>query len=75
MIVGANVTVTNTETNISKLIQTETNGTYEATHLLPGKYRVRTEAQGFKTAVREGIELESRAAVRIDIQMEVGNAI
>ncbi len=75
IIVGGTVTVTNTETNISKVVITSANGTYEATHLLPGRYRVRTEVQGFKSAIRDGIEIESRAVVRIDFQMEVGSTV
>ena len=74
VIVGGTVTVTNTETNIAKVVNTSGNGSYEATHLLPGTYRVRTEFQGFKSAVRDGIVVESRAAVRIDFELEVGSA-
>jgi hypothetical protein len=73
LIVGAGVTVTNVETNIAKVVNTGANGTYEATHLLPGKYKVRAESVGFQTAVRDGIEVESRAVVRIDFSMEVGS--
>jgi hypothetical protein len=73
VIVGGTVTVTNTETNIGKVVNTSGNGSYEATHLLPGTYRVRIEFEGFKSAVRDGIVVESRAVVRIDFQLEVGS--
>jgi hypothetical protein len=72
LIVGGSVTVTNTETNISKTVLTRGDGNYEATHLLPGTYRVRAETAGFKTARRDSVILESRATVRVDFQLEVG---
>ncbi len=74
VIPGSALTVTNTETNIAKTIKTGASGNYEATHLLPGTYRVRAEAEGFRASVRDGIAVESRAVVRIDFQMEVGSA-
>ncbi len=73
VIVGGAVTVTNIETNIAKTVTTSAEGNYEATHLLPGIYRVRAEVEGFKASVRDGIVVESRAAVRINFQMEVGS--
>jgi hypothetical protein len=74
VIPGSTVTVTNVETNISKTVKSGGGGDYEATHLLPGTYRVRAEMTGFKAAVRDGILVESRASVRVDFQMEVGSA-
>ena len=66
------LTVTNVETNFSKTVQTNGDGNYEATHLLPGIYRLRAELSGFKTFARAGVIVESRATVRIDFQLEVG---
>ncbi|MFB3826500.1 MAG: carboxypeptidase regulatory-like domain-containing protein [Bryobacteraceae bacterium] len=73
VVVGGAVSVANTETNIVKTAHTSANGSYEVTHLLPGTYRVRAEHQGFKATVRDGIVVESRAVVRIDVQLEVGS--
>ena len=73
LIPGSTLTVTHTETNIGKIVKTGASGNYEATHLLPGTYRVRAEAEGFRASVRDGIAVESRAEVRIDFQMEVGS--
>lgn len=75
IIVNAAVTVTNVDTNIAKVVKTDVNGSYDATHLLPGRYRIRAEAVGFQTAVRDGIEVESRATVRIDFPMEIGSTV
>ncbi len=73
VVVGGAVSVTNTETNIVKLVNSGADGSYEVTHLLPGTYRVRAEHQGFKATVRDGIVVESRAVVRIDIELEIGS--
>ena len=55
LIIGATVTVTNTGTNIGKVIRTSASGNYEANHLFPGAYRVRAETAGFKVSVRDGV--------------------
>ena len=39
---------------------------------MPGTYRVHAEVTGFKATTREGIVVESRSTVRIDLGMVVG---
>jgi len=69
---GVSVTVTNKDMNSSRVVLTDDSGYYEATALLAGTYRVQAEFPGFKTMAREGIVLESRATVRVDLRMEIG---
>ena len=69
---GVTVTVTNNDTNSSRVVLSNDSGYYEATALLPGTYRVQAEFPGFKTTVRDGVVLESRATVRVDLRMEIG---
>ena len=45
---GATVTVTNTGTNITETIKTDTSGNYVVTPLDPGAYTVTAVATGFK---------------------------
>ncbi len=71
-VVGAAVTVTNTGTNISTPLTTNSNGYYEAPLLAPGPYQVSVDAAGFKKTVRSNLILTMRAQLRIDIQLEVG---
>ena len=47
-IAGAQVTVTNTDTNVSFPVTTNSTGYYEARLLLPGSYQVSAQAPGFK---------------------------
>jgi hypothetical protein len=69
---GAAVTVTNTDTNVSR--QTITNGTgyYEVTFLDPGPYAVRVEAKGFKSVDRTAIRLNVGDRLTVDVPLEVG---
>src|SRR3989442_983966 len=45
---GAQVTVTNNATGVSKTITTTSAGTYNVPSLLPGNYTVAVEAKGFQ---------------------------
>jgi len=69
---GVKVTLTNQGTNISRVLIADERGGYEFLNLLPGAYRVEAGQQGFKTFVKEGIELTARQTVRVDVPMEVG---
>lgn len=69
---GASVTVVNTATNAVRQTATNTEGLYAFPSLVPGSYRVRVEAQGFKTVTRSEIELQVQQVARIDFLLEVG---
>src|SRR4051794_12024349 len=51
-VVGAAVVVTNTGTNVSTKLTTNSSGFYEAPLLMPGPYEVTVEARGFKKSKR-----------------------
>ena len=57
----AKVTITNSGTNVSETIETNSSGNYNQTRLIPGSYRVKIEAQGFKTTVIEVLVNVDRA--------------
>jgi hypothetical protein len=53
---GANVTITNTSTGLTRTITTDTGGRYVARGLPPeGRYSIKVEIPGFATEVREGL--------------------
>src|SRR5262249_953449 len=52
---GATVTITNIGTNVAETIKTNSSGYYNQTRLIPGRYRIKVEAGGFKTAVVETV--------------------
>jgi hypothetical protein len=52
VVAGATVTVTNTGTNITETVKTDSSGNYVVTPLDPGSYTVSAAASGFETTVR-----------------------
>jgi hypothetical protein len=72
VIPGATVTVTNVATNATRSVTTNEAGLYAFPALVPGSYRARAEARGFKTTTRTDIGLQVQQSARIDFSMEVG---
>ena len=70
--VGVSVIAANTQTNEVRNSKTDGNGIYRFAELAVGKYTVRAELEGFKTVVREGIELSLNRDARVDIQLSIG---
>src|SRR2546430_2465606 len=73
LVVGAAVTVTNPETNLTRRTTTNNAGNYNFPTLLPGTYSVKTEMQGFQGEIRNNIELQVQQVARIDFQLKVGS--
>jgi hypothetical protein len=69
---GATITVLNVDTNVSNVLTTNSTGYYEASLLLPGRYRVTAELTGFKTSVRDGIILSVGQQTTVQMRLEVG---
>lgn len=70
---GATVTMTETETNAQKKIETNDQGEFVATELKPGTYTVKVEREGFKTAVQSDFKLDINQVVRVDFSLVVGS--
>jgi hypothetical protein len=73
VVTGAEVTVTNIETNQAVKVSTNQLGNYEAAYLRPGRYQVKVTGAGFKSVVRENLELQVENRLRLDFQLEVGD--
>src|SRR5436309_2442357 len=61
---GASITVSNPATGLKSVATTNQDGYYQAPLLPPGLYKIEAVAQGFKTAVRDKVEV--RVADRIE---------
>jgi len=72
---GAVVTVTDVERGAVRTFTTESGGAYAALNLIPGLYKVRVEAKGFKTAERTGIQLEVASDALVDVALQPGNVV
>src|SRR5260221_11443079 len=54
---GATVTVTSLETGVTRVVQTEPDGHYRVLSLPVGPQQIKAEKNGFRSAVRQGVEL------------------
>ena len=73
VVVGAEVRVTNSETQSSASARTNESGNYTIPYLLPGTYTLTAEIAGFKKAERPGVEVRVGDMLNIDIPLQVGN--
>ena len=71
-IMNAKVTITNTATGAIINAVTTRKGSFELPSLPNGPYRVNVDAPGFKTGVRDGIQLNIGQQYRVDIKLEIG---
>jgi hypothetical protein len=66
------LTITNTQTGQVRSIKTNESGQYVVPNLIIGRYSVRAEAPGFKTAEQKDIVLQVGDRQRVDLKLEVG---
>ena len=71
---GVNVEIVHTQMGGSTKTTTNQDGMYQALYLLPGMYKVTAQSTGFKTLVRDGIEIRINDRVELNLTMEVGAA-
>ena len=69
---NATVTITNIGTNVSETTRTNGSGNYNQTRLIPGTYRVRVEAPGFKAAVVETVVVNVDTASPANLTLQAG---
>src|SRR5215510_1880978 len=70
---GAQVTIVNKSTGLTREALTDPTGQYHLAGLPTGNYAVRIEKNGFQTRVREGIALTSASEVLISLSLTVGD--
>src|SRR5262249_19086220 len=73
-IAGADVTVRNQSTNVTRMAKTNASGEYVVAELEPGKYQVRVKQQSFKESVTENVDLFVSSTAVIDAALKVGSA-
>lgn len=72
VVVGASVSVKNTQTGVVTPAVTNLQGRYAAPDLNVGEYDVQAQMQGFQTQVRSGIALTVGREVVVDLSLSVG---
>ncbi len=68
----AKVIITNVDTGVDNVLETNDRGAYAAPLLLPGNYRLAAMHEGFKKFTRDGITLSVNDNLRIDVRLELG---
>ena len=69
---NASVTVTNSETGLTRTLVTDERGYYEALSLPVGRYDVKVQKTGFRNLVRFGIDLAVAQDAVVDVDMQIG---
>jgi hypothetical protein len=70
---NAKITITETNTGISRTSQTNESGNYVVPDLPPGTYTVTAELSGFKRASRPAIDVVVNTSGRVDLVLQPGN--
>src|SRR3954447_25954510 len=68
----AKVTLTNTQTGVSVVHTTSSDGNYEFNTVRPGVYLVAAEKPGFSIAQMDNVQVQVAARLRVDMQMAIG---
>ena len=72
LVIGAKVSLRNSETNITRSVITGKDGGYLFTLVPIGSYEVTVEQTGFEKYVHKGITLEINQNARLDVALQVG---
>ena len=72
LVPNAKVIAKNADTNAASTAETDQNGFYRITNLLPGNYIVSVEAAGFRKAEMPPQLLTVASALRADVMLELG---
>src|SRR5437867_861234 len=72
IIPGAEVTLTNEQTNVARTTLSNESGEYVFSFVAPGSYRLKVTLAGFKTYERPGINIGTQQFITLDVKLEVG---
>ena len=73
VIPSAKISIKNTATGVTRSVDANSSGFYNAPNLLPGTYAVTASASGFNSEVRSGITLTVGAEQVLNVTLQVGN--
>ena len=73
VISGAEVTLTNVDTNVTRALKTDNEGRFRGLLLPLGSYKVTVNASGFATLVREGLDLTVGQTMMLALQVSVSS--
>jgi len=74
VVAGAQVSIANRETGVTRAVTTDAGGLYSAPNLLPGAYDVTVTATGFSTTKQTDIALAVGAQATLNVSLKIGEA-
>ncbi len=69
---GATITVTQTQTGLTRQVKTDSRGGYTASTLSAGTYTVKIEAKGFRTYSKSNVAVAVSTVSRVDAALQIG---
>jgi hypothetical protein len=72
VVVGAKVTLRNSDTNVTRDTTSNKDGDYQFTLIPIGTYELKVERQGFDTYMHRGITLDINQNAHVDVSLTVG---
>jgi hypothetical protein len=72
VVLGAKITLTSTETGVTREVQPDGQGRYSILSVLPGRYALTVNASGFRTITRSDVDVTINTVTRVNFQLEVG---
>ena len=72
VVADVKVTVTNEATGETRTVVSQSSGNYLVPLLLPGSYGVEFYKNGFKSAVKSGLQINVTETARLDVALEAG---
>ena len=69
---GVRITVRNASTGVTKALESDASGGYEAGYLQPGTYGVTAERTGFKRFESQEIPVNANSVVLAELRLQVG---
>jgi Carboxypeptidase regulatory-like domain/TonB dependent receptor-like, beta-barrel len=69
---GVNIVLTNEDTGAVREITSTADGSYFASQMVPGRYRITAKLEGFRVLDRRGVTLTVGQTTPLDMSMEVG---
>ena len=69
---GVTVTITNAAAALTRSTVTDAAGDYQFLALTPGPYSIKVELTGFRTAIRDNVQLAVDVRTKMDVPMEIG---
>jgi hypothetical protein len=72
VVAGAQVTIKDLATGVSRVVPTDSRGSYSAANLLPGTYSITVLVSGFATEEQSGIDVTVGSQMLINVKLKPG---